>query len=283
MLKKTLTKDGAPFAIFTNHTNTEAFGTFLYRNYGIMRVLKGGGEWKIGNKTYTVTEGDYVILSEISPRSMKKVYGLFEYNMLSFFPPILNKRAHLLSLFYCKSEQFSHVLRPSEQERKHWDALHDMIVDEIRKEQPLCCEVIENLFVSLVGKCCREEAKICPQLSAWRNQSTNFSYSIAQVVTYIDNNLTKPLDAKTLGAMVGLSRSYLSRIFRESVGISLGKYVNEARVQNVVTLLKKGDVSVLDAAYASGFCSSSGFYKTFRAVTGVPPTAYVGGKTERNS
>ena len=46
-------------------------------------------------------------------------------------------------------------------------------------------------------------------------------------------------------------------------------------VQNAVRLMINDSINILDAAMLSGFGSSSGFYKTFRAVCGMSPGEYL--------
>ena len=53
-----------------------------------------------------------------------------------------------------------------------------------------------------------------------------------------------------------------------------------AKVQAVLRRMNGSRENVLDTAMACGFTSSSGFYKTFRVVCGMPPRAYLASRQD---
>jgi len=71
---------------------------------------------------------------------------------------------------------------------------------------------------------------------------------------------------------VGLSREYLSRLFRKQVGISFTEYKNRVQIGHFFSLVENKSIyNISDAAYEAGFGSYSQFYKVFRQVTGFKP------------
>lgn len=71
-----------------------------------------------------------------------------------------------------------------------------------------------------------------------------------------------------------VSQEYLTRTFREHVGMTPGKYLNQVRVEHAKLLLQKFDHSVAFVADACGFSNSNYFARVFREHVGVTPSVY---------
>lgn len=73
---------------------------------------------------------------------------------------------------------------------------------------------------------------------------------------------------------VGLSPDHLSRLFRRSVGMPFGTYVNRARIAHARDLLRDPASRIVDIAYACGFESVPHFNRVFRQFEGTSPTGF---------
>ena len=83
-------------------------------------------------------------------------------------------------------------------------------------------------------------------------------------------------DFDALAARAGVSRWWLSRLFKRQVGASLTDYRNRRRVERALALLGRGGRhTAAEAAYASGFGSYAQFYRAFRAHTGESPERHL--------
>ncbi|MFG6400964.1 MAG: response regulator [Parabacteroides distasonis] len=74
---------------------------------------------------------------------------------------------------------------------------------------------------------------------------------------------------------LGFSRSHLNRKIKELTGSSPASYIKQVRLQIAVNLLKRGDLSVSEIAYMTGFSSPSYFSQAFREFYGMPPKEYI--------
>ena len=73
---------------------------------------------------------------------------------------------------------------------------------------------------------------------------------------------------------MNLNATYLSRLFRKEVGISLKQFVKEARVDIAKNLLRYSNLSYLVISVSLGFSSQSSFIAVFKEITGVTPKVY---------
>jgi AraC-like DNA-binding protein/quercetin dioxygenase-like cupin family protein len=81
-------------------------------------------------------------------------------------------------------------------------------------------------------------------------------------------------DLAALARIAGLSPSHLSRLFKAQMGISIGRFRNQQRLERFLRHYGNGRrTSAIDAAHKAGFGSYAQFYRVFRQETGHQPTA----------
>ena len=95
-----------------------------------------------------------------------------------------------------------------------------------------------------------------------------------KVTAYIKAHYSEKLSLAGIAEHVYLSKSYLSKIFKEEMHCSLTDYINRIRVEKSKLLMLDPRLSLVEVAAASGFDNQSYFTKVFRRVTGVSPGKY---------
>ena len=93
---------------------------------------------------------------------------------------------------------------------------------------------------------------------------------------YIDANLDKELTLESIAKALNFSPIYLRRSFRAVSNVTVGKYIQNARLSRAAHDLIHGLCIVSEAAQISGFSSIYSFSKTFSKALGVPPSKYMG-------
>jgi AraC family transcriptional regulator len=92
---------------------------------------------------------------------------------------------------------------------------------------------------------------------------------------YINNNISRnDTTLADLAKLAKLSPYHLTRAFKRSVGLSPHQYLIRCRIDRAKHLLADTERSITEIALSLGFASSSHFSVTFKAIVGVPPTAY---------
>ena len=84
----------------------------------------------------------------------------------------------------------------------------------------------------------------------------------------------EPADAGNIGAEVGCSPFYLSRIFSREVGHTIPQYLRNVRMERAAELLRTGRYNVTEAATEVGYSSLSHFSKAFCETIGCCPVLY---------
>ena len=71
-----------------------------------------------------------------------------------------------------------------------------------------------------------------------------------------------------------VSQEYLTRAFRDCIGMTPGRYLTQVRLEHAKLMLLQGEHSVAVIADACGFSNSNYFARVFRENTGMTPRAY---------
>lgn len=99
----------------------------------------------------------------------------------------------------------------------------------------------------------------------------NHTQTIQTVLDYIDDNLRSEMSAVMIAEKAGYSAYHFSRIFRETIGVSVMSYVTWRKLQYALYDLSQGK-KVIDVAMEYGFETHGGFTKAFVFWFGFPPS-----------
>ncbi len=105
-------------------------------------------------------------------------------------------------------------------------------------------------------------------------KETDYNYHVNRAKEYITKHYDKPITLDTLSDYLGIHKSYLCTIFKQSTKMSFCQYTNFIRIEESKKLLHKGNASILDIALTTGFSSASYFNTTFKKIVGMTPIEY---------
>lgn len=100
------------------------------------------------------------------------------------------------------------------------------------------------------------------------------SKPVTACIDYIYAHIKERITIEDLAAHTSLSASYLSRLFKEEVGISVSDYIREKKVEKAQNLLKFCDYSLIEIANYLSFSSQSHFIQSFKKLVGMTPKKY---------
>lgn len=91
---------------------------------------------------------------------------------------------------------------------------------------------------------------------------------------YIMDHLNEDLSLNRLAEFSHLHPVYLSRIFKEITGITVGDFINQARLEKAKGLLQGSRLTVLEISREMGFATDNYFCRWFKKRTGMSPHQY---------
>lgn len=112
----------------------------------------------------------------------------------------------------------------------------------------------------------RRRCKIC--------RSDTGSKHINVCKEYIYSHIKERITIEELAETLGVSASYLSRLFKKETGDSVSAYIRRQKIEMAQNLLRYSDYSLIDIANRLSFSSQSHFIQQFRELTGMTPKRY---------
>ncbi|MBQ4145015.1 MAG: helix-turn-helix transcriptional regulator, partial [Clostridia bacterium] len=107
-----------------------------------------------------------------------------------------------------------------------------------------------------------------------QHKSTKNTKLKAEILDFIENSYTNgELSIQHIADNLNRNPSYISRYFKEQMGMNLLEYINLKRIEYAKELLTQ-NLKITDVAEKSGFQNSASFIRVFKKVTGTTPGKY---------
>lgn len=106
------------------------------------------------------------------------------------------------------------------------------------------------------------------------SRSDTNSRHISVCKEYIYSHIKERITVEDLADELGVSASYLSRLFKKETGDSVSAYIRAQKMEIAKNLLQYSDYSMIDIANRLSFSSQSHFIQQFREFVGITPKKY---------
>jgi AraC family transcriptional regulator len=97
---------------------------------------------------------------------------------------------------------------------------------------------------------------------------------IEDVMRYIRDHLSEPLDRERLADVAGFSVPHFHRVFTAHVGESAISYIRRIRLERAGRKLRMGAVDITEVALSAGYDSHAAFSKAFKQQFGLSPSEF---------
>ncbi|MCI9276534.1 MAG: AraC family transcriptional regulator [Lachnospiraceae bacterium] len=248
----------------------------FHDTYELYFLEEGEGYYFIDRETYLVRAGDVVLIkpNQIHKTSMERVarHGrlLLQITEAPMDAFLRGNGFMTLEELYDKKGR---IVSLGERAGAAVKELMIRVGEEIRDRQRGYDLMVRLKLLELLAVLwrCGEDAP--PEREERVAQSPKYQ-KVQEVAEYLQAN---PGTRESLDQLAGrfyISRSWLSRIFREVTGFSVSEYANMVRVKRAQKLLAHGDYSVTEISELVGFESITYFERIFRRYTDRTPLGY---------
>lgn len=203
-----------------------------------------------------VLGGDLQVLDEF----LKNHAGSIHEGVLASSP--LRHEKNLLIQTVTKVGQFAGIPAGMSVDRVYM--LTELYIQECEKLQSI--GDIKALTYAMLRDFCQRcaEARV----------PSGISKEVYQCLCYIHAHITEPVSIADLAAHTGKSSSFLTRRFREEMGMSIGNCITSYKLDRAKELLTYQDKTLAEISFLLGFSSQSHFQNTFKKAFGVTPMQY---------
>lgn len=130
-----------------------------------------------------------------------------------------------------------------------------------------------NLELLLVTLC----EGFAPQEVPMPEEDPLHQETLARMIHYIEDHYAEKLSLETLAQFSQYNRTYVSTLFKNTVGVNFYDYLTRVRFQHALTQLVFTDKTLTAIAMDNGFADLKSFNKLFRDATGRAPAEYRAG------
>ena len=238
--------------------------------YEIYYIENGACSFFIENNTYHLKSGDFLF---IPPQ-------VFHYTRY------LSGNCKKISLFFREEDVDEGVKKLLPQREDFFLKMRIFETPETYIEQ------INSLFLRMINEEKISDAQtetmlhvLLQELFLLFIRNCNFLYDIpkdihttdsqiVQAAKYISTHYMEQISTADIATIVGYSPNYLSRKFKETVGIGVHEYIVFIRLQKAANELLSTRDKITDIALRCGFSDSNYFKDAFKKKYGLTPRAY---------
>ena len=237
------------FSVYYTERNL-TYPHHLHRSYELILVSEGEMTVTIESTSYTLKAGECVLVFPYQTHSISSCCSFAHFCIFS--PDIVkafakeNPEQIPISNKFLPDQNTCQLLRSLDKQKNHLfrkGALY-IILDAFNK-------------TASYKKIDKDPKNILPQILSFTDRSILEDCSLAAISTHL-----------------GYNYSYLSRYFKNAVGISFTEYVTSCRLTRACDILKNKKISIVDCALACGFNSLRNFNRSFKKQYGVSPSEY---------
>ncbi|MHA6483321.1 helix-turn-helix domain-containing protein [Paenibacillus sp. strain BS8-2] len=95
------------------------------------------------------------------------------------------------------------------------------------------------------------------------------------VKAYVQRHLHEDIRSEQLAESLQLNYSYMSRVFSREAGMSIRRFIMEAKVKEAIRLFSESRLHISQISEKLGYNNPYYFTRVFKQVTGYSPTEYV--------
>lgn len=243
----------------------------------IFYIEKGRG-WHVLNNTRTpIKEGDLIFLSFHSVHTIEPETDDLTWINVSFYPDFINKSLinefnsnEIVKLSVFKSMFEDNTVTTTitvPDSKEEFGELFRQMEREYNEKRYGYIQIIKYDLLIILTKIFRDSK------DKFRTDFSNSSI-INSVIEELENNISGDFKLETFAEKAYMSPKYFSTFFKKKVGCTFSEFVHKQRINYAVELLETTDMSIVDIMQSVGYSDTKSFYKIFKRVTGVNPSAF---------
>lgn len=225
-----------------------------HQSYELYYLEAGNREYFVEDRFYNVSSGDFVLIAPSkfhrtgSGYSIRTIIGFTDDFLSKTFTPPAQK--HIVKCFD------KVVISPPEEQQAEFKAL---VKSFSPKMNTIDFSVNLGYLLQKLSQC---------------TPDTSYDKRISSALKYINQNFSTIDSIDQIAEQLHISKHYLCRLFKDSMGITLIDYLNTIKIKNACTLLETSNKDILEISQLCGYNSSAYFSNIFKKMINQSPSEY---------
>lgn len=238
-----------------------ADGTNLHwHDYYEMEIITGGsGSYYINGVKFPLNRGCAYL---VTPVDFHLIEGNFEIYNIAFNESLVSEAVMNLII----SLNPATVVSFDEEEFRMIEHALEALYGEYQKD---------NLMREISLKSLLDYILVCylRKIGSAEKDQYRSDIAVMRVVSYIKFNFKNKLTLSQAAEAVHLTANYVGEIFAKKMGVSFNTYLMQTRLNYAKNLLLRGNFTIEEVAFNSGFGSQTYFSDCFKKEFGYTPTS----------
>lgn len=248
----------------------------FHNTYELYYLEEGQRYYFIGNQTYLVKAGDVVLIKPDQIHKTSMAGESYHSRILlqidgELMKPVL-KACGLGGMDTVYGEDAVILSIPEEKRQGILQLLHGIYRETAEKQKNYMAGVklkVAELLLELTryqktNQFWQENQKA----QTWKHQKVH------EVAAYLMNHPETGESLEELAKRFFISKSYLSRIFREVTSFTVNEFKNVSRIKKSQQLLASSDYSITEISDVLGFENLTYYERVFKKYSGMTPLKY---------
>ncbi|MDF2802001.1 MAG: transcriptional regulator, AraC family [Anaerocolumna sp.] len=248
----------------------------FHDTYEMYFLLEGERYYFIDQETYHVKKGDIVLVNRQQIHKTSQASSSYHDRILIQLDGRILESYIKFTEIFTLDELFSECYGVVQLTDSVWIKVREMLFeirDEIKvkaeKWKILVCLKMIELFLLIY-----RYRKTMVLNGSPKTVQTSKHQKVHEVAEYLQYHCESAESIDNVAKRFYISKSYLSRIFREVTGFSVNEYRNIARIKKAQRLLLSSTYSVTEISELLGFESVTYFERVFKKHSDMTPLTY---------
>lgn len=225
-----------------------------HQSYELYYLEAGNREYFVEDRFFKVSPGDFIL---IGPSKLHRTGAGYSVRTIIGFTEEFLARTYMPSAIKHMVRGFDKLMiSPPEEMREEFLALMKSFTPGMN---PTAFAINLGFLLQKLSSCEADSA---------------YNMRVSRIVKYINQNFATIRSIENIADEFHVSKHYLCRLFKESMGITLIDYLNAIKIRNACYFLETSDKDMLEISELCGFNSSAYFSNVFKKMMGRSPSVY---------
>lgn len=248
---------GSLEALYPHTSTRENLVSFLF-----FVVTSGSGKLTYEDKVYELEQGDCVFVDCKKAYSHSTDLDLWKLDWVHFYSSTMSsiydkylERGGKPVFHVSDVSNFTALIHELYDLASSSDYIRDMRINE----------KLSNLLTLIMKESWNPDNKMT---------TSRKRLELENIKKYLDEHYTEHISLEDLSNQFFINKFYLTKIFKESYGITINNYLISKRITKAKQYLRFTDMTVDEIAQAIGISDVNYFCRMFKKVEGMSPTTY---------
>lgn len=270
---QTISFESDDFKIIIDRKRSEGFERAFHEDIEIKYFFEGSSAVLINDEVYIAEAGSIAVVNPYEIHTnVDTLHHVGKYYLIiismDFFPEHNPLGIDLRRIFISEGKRIMNFIAKDERIASVITRAFEEISEKKEHYKLVVQGLMSELFVLLLRSYVRDDTAM-PNAHGRGKRAELISPALSMIF----KEYRRKISLDELAAACNISKFHFTRLFEQEMGMSPFEYLKSYRISLAAAMLESGAQSIAEVAERCGFCDLSYFYRCYKKVRGVTPSA----------